>query len=75
MTSYFSFLRPVSQARLALSSLEAFAMEREDVATRLMREKEGLLEDLRGARSVQDRSAEEVLMCTADKLLAMGVDL
>lgn len=35
-------------------------MEREDTATRLMKEKDELLEELKGARSVQDRSAEEV---------------
>ncbi|CAM9830130.1 unnamed protein product, partial [Ectocarpus sp. 12 AP-2014] len=48
------------QARAALSALEAFAMEREDAATRLASEKEELLEELKGARSGQDRSAEEV---------------
>lgn len=35
-------------------------MEREDTATRLAHEKEELLEELKGARSGQDRSAEEV---------------
>lgn len=35
-------------------------MEREDAATKLAHEKEELLEELEGARSGQDRSAEEV---------------
>lgn len=45
---------------MALTALEALAVERDDVATRLTREKEEVIEELRGARSVQDRSAEEV---------------
>lgn len=47
------------QVRSALSALEAFAMEREDEAARLKHEKEELLEELKGVRSGQDRSAEE----------------
>lgn len=35
-------------------------MEREDAITRLGREKEELIRELNGARSGQDRSAEEV---------------
>lgn len=35
-------------------------MEREDTAARLTHEKEELLEELKGARSGQNRSAEEV---------------
>lgn len=50
----------VCQARSALSALEAFAMEREDEAARLKHEKEELIEELKGVRSGQDRSAEEV---------------
>lgn len=48
------------QARSALSALESFAMEREDAVAKLSHEKEELLEELKGARSGQDRSAEEV---------------
>lgn len=51
---------PSLKARSTLSALEVFAMEREDAATRLAHEKEELLEELKGARSGQDRSAEEV---------------
>lgn len=54
----------VSQGRDALTALETFAMEREDTATRLQHEKEELLEELKIARSGQDRSAEEVCVCT-----------
>lgn len=35
-------------------------MEREDAVAKLSHEKEELLEELKGARSGQDRSAEEV---------------
>lgn len=35
-------------------------MEREDTAARLMFERDELLQELRGARSGQNRSAEEV---------------
>eukprot|EP00904_Undaria_pinnatifida_P004292 jgi/Undpi1/13864/HiC_scaffold_9.g03515.m1 len=52
--------RETDEARSALSALEAFAMEREDTAARLTHEKEELLEELKGARSGQNRSAEEV---------------
>lgn len=52
--------RKKKQARSALSAIEAFAMEREDAVTKLAHEKEELLEELKGARSGQDRSAEEV---------------
>lgn len=45
-------------------------MEREDAATRLMSEKEELLEELKGARSGQDRSAEEVAPPALRLLLA-----
>lgn len=54
------FTTPPTKARSALSAMETFAMEREDTATRLKHEKEELLEELKGARSGQDRSAGEV---------------
>lgn len=52
------------QGREALTALETFAMEKEDTATRLQHEKEELIEELKIARSGQDRSAEEVCVCT-----------
>ncbi|CAN0171306.1 unnamed protein product, partial [Scytosiphon promiscuus] len=52
--------REIEEARTALSGLEAFAMEREDAVTKLQHQNEELLEELKGARSGQDRSAEEV---------------
>ena len=46
-------------------------MEREDAVAKLSHEKEELLEELKGARSGQDRSAEEV-GCPLASLLAFS---
>lgn len=61
------------KAKSALSALETFAMERDDEVTRFSHEKEELLEELKGARSGQDRSNEEVNVLVIEENLPVGI--